>query len=301
MISSRLLRLAAPGATAAALSAAVSARVPTAQDDDVYTAHLLRNLAFRSRGVLSDPPQMLARCARSGWQQFAGLDAMNQLTRCQASLHMALASAANDWKAKQRVDRAALQQLDRATQEAEDAVRAAREAAVRGAASKPWADTIRGVHFEQADGAPSNTAPTIAGKTVALYFTASWCGPCHHFTPKLVHLYEQASANGFEVVLVPWDEAEDERNAYARHFGMKWLALPHTPDGRALADELTLRYDVTSIPTLVVLNVSADGNQATILSRDARMDVERGRVSWLPRGSRAEAGAAKTWSLFGGR
>ncbi|EOD39125.1 hypothetical protein EMIHUDRAFT_49035, partial [Emiliania huxleyi CCMP1516] len=102
----------------------------------------------------------------------------------------------------------------------------------------------------------------LRGRVVGLYFTASWCGPCRRFTPKLVQLYEAAARasppDGLELVLVSWDEIGDERREYARQAGMRWLALPHSREARALADELTLRYDVTSIPALVVVEVSAD-------------------------------------------
>lgn len=84
-------------------------------------------------------------------------------------------------------------------------------------------------------------------------------------------------------MLVSWDEVSDERKAYAMEHGMRWLTLPHTTEMRALADELTLRYDVMAIPTLVVLEVSADGKDAKVLSRDGRMDVERGRAPWMAR------------------
>ena len=86
----------------------------------------------------------------------------------------------------------------------------------------------------------------------------------------------------FEVVLVSWDENRDDLAAYAHHHGMKWLAVPH--GARALADELTLRYDVTHIPTLVIVEVSKDGKEARVLSRDGRDDVERGYgAEWLDR------------------
>ena len=94
----------------------------------------------------------------------------------------------------------------------------------------------------------------------------------------------EGGAPPLEVVLVSWDEMRDERQAYARDAGMRWLALPH--ESRALADTMTLRYDVTHIPTLVVLQVSEDGKHARVLSREGRDDVERafieGKVArWL--------------------
>jgi thiol-disulfide isomerase/thioredoxin len=35
---------------------------------------------------------------------------------------------------------------------------------------------------------------SLQGKVVALYFSASWCGPCKAFTPALTSLYETLKA-----------------------------------------------------------------------------------------------------------
>jgi hypothetical protein len=94
-----------------------------------------------------------------------------------------------------------------------------------------------------------------------------------------VQFYQEAARKGVEVVLVSWDESSADRYRYARAAGMPWLALPH--DAAALADELSLRYDVKHIPSLVVLEVSADGRDARVVSREGRTDVATGRVPWL--------------------
>lgn len=86
--------------------------------------------------------------------------------------------------------------------------------------------------------------------------------------------------------MVSWDDLSDDRKSYARQHGMPWLSLPHSNDMRKLTDELTLRYDVIGIPTLVVLEVSADGKDARVLTCDGRMDIERGRTPWLAQRAR---------------
>ena len=35
-----------------------------------------------------------------------------------------------------------------------------------------------------------STAEALAGKVVAIYFSAHWCGPCRNFTPQLASLYQ---------------------------------------------------------------------------------------------------------------
>ena len=41
----------------------------------------------------------------------------------------------------------------------------------------------------------------LAGKFVGVYVSASWCGPCRSFTPKLIK-FRNANGKDFEVVLV---------------------------------------------------------------------------------------------------
>lgn len=291
----RTARAAAAATAAAAAAATLSSARPrhaaSAADDDVRAAVQLREAALRARAVLSDPPQMLQRCARSAWRQHAGVTAMDELARRQAALSDSLASAANSWKERQGVRPAELRSLTEAVSDTEAAVRGARASAVRAAAAVPWGEVLGSSRLEPATGSAAADAPgaeeRLRGRVVGLYFTASWCGPCRRFTPKLVQLYEAAAAarapDGLELVLVSWDEIGDERREYARQAGMRWLALPHSREARALADELTLRYDVTSIPALVVVEVSADGSSARVLSRDGRMDVERGHAPWMSR------------------
>jgi len=236
--------------------------------------------------LLGDPPAIFSRCARSAWRVHAGADATTELARCQDLLRGVMGAAANSWKVTQTVSSDMLAALGQATDQADAAAMNARAAAVRSAAAVPWGECMRGATLERADGEVAAAAPIDAaelhGKTVGLYFTASWCGPCRRFTPELVQTYKEANG-GMEVVLVPWDATPAERAEYARQSGMRWLAVPHGAPGasHSLADELTLRYDVRSIPTLVVLEVSPDGREARVLSRDGRADVERGRRSLL--------------------
>ncbi|CAA0818255.1 Probable nucleoredoxin 1 [Striga hermonthica] len=47
----------------------------------------------------------------------------------------------------------------------------------------------------------------LKGKTVGLYFSASWCGPCQRFTPNLVEAYnELKQVDKFEVIFIFADQ-----------------------------------------------------------------------------------------------
>ncbi|XP_057844342.2 probable nucleoredoxin 1-2 isoform X2 [Cryptomeria japonica] len=90
----------------------------------------------------------------------------------------------------------------------------------------------------------------LVGKTIGLYFSANWCGPCHNFTPLLVDIYNEIKSRGedFEIVFL---SADLEEEAFEEHYGnMPWLALPF---GDKTEKKLSQYYRVQDIPTLIIL------------------------------------------------
>jgi len=94
-------------------------------------------------------------------------------------------------------------------------------------------------------------------KFYALYFSASWCGPCQAFTPDLIDAYGKIRAMypEFELVLVNRDRSPAEMFAYMRDDKMPWPAL-RWDDIRG-ADAIN-HYAGEGIPDLVL--VDAAGN-----------------------------------------
>lgn len=120
------------------------------------------------------------------------------------------------------------------------------------------------------------TADALAGKSmVALYFSAHWCPPCRGFTPLLVNAYmKHLKAKGLEIVFVSSDRDEKAFNSY---FGeMPWLALPFA--ARGLKSELSNKYRVSGIPSLILLN--SDGSLNTAEGRGRVASDPTGK--WLP-------------------
>ena len=70
-------------------------------------------------------------------------------------------------------------------------------------------------------------AEALAGKIVALYFSASWCPPCKLFTPVLKAAYEAANKSGkkFEVVWVSSDYDAASQQAYMEDKHGDWLQV----------------------------------------------------------------------------
>lgn len=92
---------------------------------------------------------------------------------------------------------------------------------------------------------------SLKGKKVGLYFSASWCGPCHRFTPNLVEVYnELLPKNDFEVVFISADEDSESFDEYFAK--MPWLAVPFSDsETRDHLDEL---FSVRGIPHLVIVD-----------------------------------------------
>lgn len=102
----------------------------------------------------------------------------------------------------------------------------------------------------------------LVGKTVILYFSAKWCGPCRAFLPTLVKEYNKIKEKNsdFEIIFISSDK---DQSSFDEFFsGMPWLALP-------LGDErktyLSKTFKIRGIPSLVA--IGSNGNTVT---RDAK-------------------------------
>ncbi|CAH9108313.1 unnamed protein product [Cuscuta europaea] len=95
----------------------------------------------------------------------------------------------------------------------------------------------------------------LNGKTVGVYFSASWCGPCRRFTPKLIQVYNEILSKGdFEIVFVSADEDEESFKGYFSE--MPWTAIPFSDS--VTRDHLDGLFTVRGIPHLVILNGSGE-------------------------------------------
>merc|ERR1711871_1784448 len=91
---------------------------------------------------------------------------------------------------------------------------------------------------------------------IGIYFSAHWCPPCRGFTPKLAESYAKMTAAGkkWEIIFASSDQSEKE---FTDYFGeMPWKALPHGDDRK---DELDSMFEVSGIPTLVVIDADPEG------------------------------------------
>eukprot|EP00731_Ephydatia_muelleri_P022587 Em0015g170a len=104
----------------------------------------------------------------------------------------------------------------------------------------------------------------LKDKVIGLYFSAHWCGPCRGFTPILVKTYNLLKSQGknFEVIFCSSDR---DLESFKEYFSeMPWLAIPFG-DGRKKS--LSQRFEVSGIPTLIILDwngtvINANGRNA---------------------------------------
>jgi len=93
-------------------------------------------------------------------------------------------------------------------------------------------------------------------EVVAFYSSASWCGPCHAFTPSLIKEYNSLKKkyDNFELVLISSDNSESDWEEYVEEYKMPWPALKH---GSREKSTLKSGNKANFIPSILI--VSADG------------------------------------------
>ena len=106
---------------------------------------------------------------------------------------------------------------------------------------------------------------TLSGKYVGIYFAGQWCSGCRAFSPQLVP-FRNNHVDQFEVVYVSSDKNKAAQFAYMKEVGMPWPTLEFRS---APALSLKSRFEVTSIPTLIVLSPAGE-----LITRDGRADVQ---------------------------
>jgi nucleoredoxin len=90
-------------------------------------------------------------------------------------------------------------------------------------------------------------------KFYAIYYSASWCGPCRAFTPDLVKWYKRNKSKNphFELIFVSSDRSAEDMAAYMKDDDMEWPALAF--DKKSSTSALT-KYSGRGIPCLVLID-----------------------------------------------
>ncbi len=112
------------------------------------------------------------------------------------------------------------------------------------------------------------------GKVVLIDFMATWCPPCNDVMPELVEVYGE---HGTDIVMISVDVDRTESNSDLRSFrnghGAQWTFARDT-------DDLQLKYNVESIPKLVIIDAQGDVVYTHVGSESAgkiSKEIERAR------------------------
>lgn len=125
---------------------------------------------------------------------------------------------------------------------------------------------------------------SLDDKYLMLYFSAHWCPPCKAFTPKLSKAYttlkENDKTNNFELLFVSSDRSEDAFNDYFSE--MTFGALPY--EHRDAKAELSSRYEVRGIPTLIMLSPVTDKEtgERTLINDNVRSFIMSDELNEYP-------------------
>ena len=110
----------------------------------------------------------------------------------------------------------------------------------------------------------SVSSDLLKKKYIGLYFSASWCGPCRKFTPRLIE-FRNKFQDGFEVILIGADGSAKAQANYMKKYSMPWLAMKNQSPEAKQASKLS---GVEFIPYLVVINSSGK-----IISKNGKAEI----------------------------
>ena len=144
---------------------------------------------------------------------------------------------------------------------------------------KSFADVFQGELVDK-DGNKSSCEDLSELDAVGIYFSAHWCPPCRGFTPKLAESYLEMKAAGkkWEIIFASSDQDQSQYDEYLGEMPFKAF-----PFGDKRKDELNDMFDVSGIPTLVVV----DPKTGKVITTGGRgmvdSDPKGADFPWLPK------------------
>jgi len=113
----------------------------------------------------------------------------------------------------------------------------------------------------------------VKDKTLGLYFSAHWCGPCRNFTPKLKEFYAEYKKQNpeFELIFCSSDKDEAAMQSYFKEDHGDYLALPYSEEKNKVLSDM---FGVEGIPTFVIV-----GSDGSVVNPNARGKVLAGAAA----------------------
>jgi len=114
-------------------------------------------------------------------------------------------------------------------------------------------------------------ASAIAGKITLVDFWATWCGPCRAEFPNLRELYKKYQDQGFEIIGVNLDDAEDDVVGFLDKESLPWIHLRSMDKSlEGFANPLSQKLSITAIPFMLLLD--REGKVIHIHARGKRLE-----------------------------
>ena len=108
----------------------------------------------------------------------------------------------------------------------------------------------------------SHTLKNLRGKTVLLDFWATWCGPCRLTMPQVAKIHAEYKDRGVEVMSINVGESAKKAGDYIAKNGYAFTTLLDTDR------QVSTRYQINGIPTLVVIDAAGKVSDYLVGSRD---------------------------------
>ncbi|MBE6400649.1 MAG: hypothetical protein E7037_01260 [Verrucomicrobia bacterium] len=102
-----------------------------------------------------------------------------------------------------------------------------------------------GNNLFDADGKKVPVGKAIKKKYVGIYGSASWCGPCRMFTPKLIEFYKK-NKNKIDIVLIGFHWTQEDVCSYMKKYNMPWAGTYRTEN----VEKFIERHNIPGIPDL---------------------------------------------------
>ena len=125
------------------------------------------------------------------------------------------------------------------------------------------ASALRGMMVDSS-GRPYNNSRIANSNIFALYFGASWCGPCRAENPAVVKAYKRYHDRGFDILGVSIDESKDDWMAAVKKDGLTWTQVS---DLKGWETPTTAAYGIQGIP----MNFLID-KEGKIIGKELRGD-----------------------------
>ena len=107
--------------------------------------------------------------------------------------------------------------------------------------------------LRKADGSAANASDLSSGGATLLYFSASWCPPCRHYSPKVEAKAEYLKGRGVTPILVGRDQDKEATLKYMEHLPSFLGVMPEDVVSMGLE-----KYSAKGIPHCVLLNAQGE-------------------------------------------